>query len=75
MIVELRTEQDSVLSIGFLSRRPPDPLLEKLSEQEAKYRVRRERNGLIKEINDPNDEPERFFRFSQTGKAPPQGHP
>ena len=38
MIVELRTEQDSVLSIGFLSRRPPDPLLEKLSEQEAKYR-------------------------------------
>lgn len=38
MIVELRTEQDSVLSIGFVSRRPPDPLLEKLSEQEAKYR-------------------------------------
>ena len=38
MIVELRTEQDSVLSIGFLSRRPSDPLLEKLSEQEAKYR-------------------------------------
>ena len=38
MIVELRTEQDSVLSIGFVSRRPPDPLLEKLSEQEARYK-------------------------------------
>ncbi len=38
MIVELRTEQDSVLSIGFLSRRPPDPLLEKLNGLEAKYR-------------------------------------
>ena len=38
MIVELRTEQDSVLSIGFVSRRPPDPLLKKLSEQEARYK-------------------------------------
>ena len=37
MIVELRTEQDSVLSIGFVSRRPPDPLLDKLSGLEAKY--------------------------------------
>lgn len=37
MIVELRTDQDSVLSIGFVSRRPPDPLLDKLSGLEAKY--------------------------------------
>ena len=44
MIVELRTEQDSVLSIGFVSRRPPDPLLEKLSEQEAKYRYEENEN-------------------------------
>ena len=38
LIVELYSEQDSVLSIGFVSRRPPDPLLEKLSGLEAKYR-------------------------------------
>lgn len=38
LIVELRTEQDSILSIGLVSRRPPDPLLEKLNGQEAKYR-------------------------------------
>jgi len=44
MIVELRSEQDSVLSIGFLPRRPPDPLLEKLSEQEAKYRYEENEN-------------------------------
>lgn len=44
MIVELRTEQDSVLNIGFVSRRPPDPLLEKLSEQEAKYRYEENEN-------------------------------
>ena len=44
MIVELRTEQDSVLSIGFVSRRPPDPLPEKLSEQEAKYRYEENEN-------------------------------
>lgn len=44
MIVELRTEQDSVLSIGFVSRRPPDPLLKKLSEQEAKYRYEENEN-------------------------------
>ena len=44
MIVELRTEQDSVLSIGFLSRRPPDPLLEKLSEQEARYKYEENEN-------------------------------
>lgn len=40
MIVELRTDQDSVLSIGFVSRRPPDALFDKLSEQEAKYRYK-----------------------------------
>ena len=40
----LRSEQDSVLSIGFLPRRPPDPLLEKLSEQEAKYRYEENEN-------------------------------
>ena len=44
MIVELRTEQDSVLSIGFVSRRPPDPLLEKLSEQEARYKYEENEN-------------------------------
>ena len=44
MIVELRTEQDSVLSIGFVSRRPPDPLLEKLSGLEAKYRYEENEN-------------------------------
>lgn len=44
MIVELRTEQDSILSIGFVSRRPPDPLLEKLNEQEAKYRYEENEN-------------------------------
>lgn len=38
MIVELRTDQNSVLSIGFVSRRPPDALLDKLSGLEAKYR-------------------------------------
>ena len=38
MIVELRTEQDSVLSIGFVSRRPPDALLDQLSGLEATYR-------------------------------------
>ena len=44
LIVELRTEQDSVLSIGFVSRRPPDPLLEKLSGLEAKYRYEENEN-------------------------------
>ena len=44
MIVELRTEQDSVLNIGFVSRRPPDPLLEKLSEQEARYKYEENEN-------------------------------
>ena len=43
-MIELRSEQDSVLSIGFLPRRPPDPLLEKLSEQEAKYRYEENEN-------------------------------
>ena len=44
LIVELRTEQDSVLSIGFVSRRPPDPLLKKLSEQEARYKYEENEN-------------------------------
>lgn len=44
LIVELRTEQDSILSIGLVSRRPPDPLLKKLSEQEAKYRYEENEN-------------------------------
>ena len=38
MIVELRTEQDSVLSIGFAPRHLPDPLLDKLVREENKYR-------------------------------------
>lgn len=38
MIVELRTEQDSVLRIGFAPCRRLDPLLEKLAGAEAKYR-------------------------------------
>lgn len=40
LIVELRIEQDSILGIGFVSRHPSDPLLEKLNEQEAKYRYK-----------------------------------
>ncbi len=49
MIVELRTEQDSVLNIGFVSRRPPDPLLEKLSEQEARYKYEENENDSNEE--------------------------
>lgn len=44
MIVELRTEQDSVLSIGFAPRHLSDPLLEKLAEAERKYRYEEEPN-------------------------------
>lgn len=38
LIVELLTQRDSVLRIGFATRRRPDPLLEKLAEAEARYR-------------------------------------
>lgn len=44
LIVELRTERDSVLSIGFAPRHLPDPLLEKLAEAERKYRYEEEPN-------------------------------
>ena len=40
LIVELYSEQDSILRIGFASRHLPDPLFERLSEQEAKYRYK-----------------------------------
>ena len=38
LIVELLTQRDSVLRIGFATRRRTDPLLEKLAEAEARYR-------------------------------------
>lgn len=38
LIVELLTQRDSVLRIGFGPRRRSDPLLEKLAEAEAQYR-------------------------------------
>lgn len=40
LIVELYSEQDSILRIGFASRHLPDTLFERLSEQEAKYRYK-----------------------------------
>ena len=44
LIVELRTEQDSVLRIGFAPCRRLDPLLEKLAGAERKYRYEEEPN-------------------------------
>ena len=38
LLIELRTERDSLLEVGFASRHLPDLRQERLDEQEAKYR-------------------------------------
>lgn len=44
MIGRAADRADSVLNIGSVSRRPARPLLEKLSEQEARYKYEENEN-------------------------------